>query len=85
MTIDDLLSMVETFATTEAPSYIQDGKRIGVRAMLPLAKELRTLVGKAITLPMHPFNILRVQSAFKELGVGLKVVEDSACKLMLDQ
>lgn len=78
MTIDDLLSAVEMFATVEAPRFIQEGKRLGVRAILPLAEQLYDLVDEASRLQEHPFGRLRVRRAFEELAAGLLVVRETA-------
>ncbi len=82
MTIDDLLSMVELFATVKAPRFIQEGKKVGVRALLPLTEQLYDLVDEASRLQEHPFGRLRVRRAFEELATGLLVVRETVNKLL---
>jgi hypothetical protein len=48
VTIEDFLSWIASFASTEAPSLIREGGRWGVEAILPTARELLTLTGQFI-------------------------------------
>jgi hypothetical protein len=85
MTVDDLLSAVERFATVKAPRFVQEGNKVGVRVILPLAKELHDLVVGARDNPNHPFARGRVRSAFKELAEGLDEVIDITKELTKDK
>lgn len=74
LTLDDLLSMVEMFATVKAPKLIQDGKMSGIRAMLPLAEELHKLAVKINGFEEYPFDQESVKHAFDELTKHLREV-----------
>jgi hypothetical protein len=74
MTVDDLLSAVERFATVKAPRFVQEGNRVGVGPIKPLAEQLKPLVEGARDYPDHPFVRGRVREAFKELAQGLDEV-----------
>ncbi|HYO63114.1 MAG TPA: hypothetical protein VER08_05595 [Pyrinomonadaceae bacterium] len=49
VTIEDFLSWVVSFASSEAPQLIRDGGKWGVEAILPTARTLATLTDQFIT------------------------------------
>ncbi|HYP52746.1 MAG TPA: hypothetical protein VEQ42_04365 [Pyrinomonadaceae bacterium] len=49
VSIEDFLSWIVSFATSEAPQLIRDGGKWGVEAILPTARTLRTLTDQFIT------------------------------------
>jgi hypothetical protein len=48
VSVEDFLSWIVTFATTEAPGLIREGGKWGVEAILPTAERLNELVGQFV-------------------------------------
>jgi hypothetical protein len=81
MTVEELLSWVERFATDEGPSLIREGGRRGVQAIKPVAKRLTELVKAASQIKILPhaaFNGARVSRALSELAAQLEEVANLA-------
>jgi hypothetical protein len=49
VSIEDFLSWIASFASTEAPGLIREGGKWGVEAILPTARTLQNLVGQFIS------------------------------------
>jgi hypothetical protein len=86
LTLDQVLSMIELFATMKAPKLLQEGKKQGVRATLPLALRLNELTQKIVTFTdpfkKYPFNQSAVKRAFERLAAALQEYVDNAQDLL---
>lgn len=89
--VEDLLSWVSTFASTEAPGLVRDGGKWGVEAVLDTTKKLRALADRFLgwlsgTLPVQTlrpdpppaFRHTRVTNPVNEMSKYLKLIEDTA-------
>jgi hypothetical protein len=66
MFIEDMLEEIENLAITEGPRLLQDGGRLSVNNnILPVARSLRNLVGKA----RHPRNLRDLLDGYKTVRV----------------
>ncbi len=84
MSVEDLLSWIVTFASSEAPQLIRDGGKWGVEAILPTARRLRGLTNQFISRiesqddeddnesPVAPSNVRRAarRAAAKRLAAA---------------
>ncbi len=86
MFIEELLSWVSTFASSEGPNLIQEGGKYGVQfSFLPTAKMLRNLVSGAkqpqnMDIP-NGYQTARVQRALQELAIHLHELVNLAIKI----
>lgn len=82
--IEDLLTWIQGFATTEGPQLIQDGGKLAVQnSFLPIIQQLRSFVVAAHDRSLNHglprgFHTSRVQRALEELRDGLEGLETLA-------
>ena len=87
LTIEDLLSWIASFASTEAPELIREGGRRGVAAIIPTAAKLSLLLTNFIGIINTPpkdsllpkqFRHARVINPLDELGRYLQALVQQA-------
>jgi hypothetical protein len=72
MYVQELLSWVQTYASEEGTSIVQEGGKMGVRAIVPTLQRLRDLVRNADGRIRHPgARHPRVQRTLNELAAQL--------------
>ena len=88
ITVAELLSWVETFATQEGPQLIQDGGKDGVVVFRLTTEHLATLVQKAASLASQPainrtrpFHTKRVANSLGELAAYLATAKNRAAEI----
>jgi hypothetical protein len=88
MMVEELMSWIDTFASEEAPSLIQEGGLRGVQAIQPIVEELEDLIGEFVDQIEAPNSGLpdglrqrRVKNPLKELEKYLSDVETQIKRL----